>query len=207
MRGAARKPNRSLFDQLEFCFELAEPLPSADSLRAQAVALLNGLNARALAGRLRVEWNARMRSTVGRAHYERALISLNPILEKFGRAETDRTLRHELAHLLAQFRAGRTHILPHGIEWRRACRDLGIEGERVCHKLPLAVGHIAPRFVYHCMNCQQEFPRVRRIRRATACLTCCRKFAGGHYDERFRLRLANSAPRPKFSRVFTKSFR
>jgi predicted SprT family Zn-dependent metalloprotease len=40
--------------------------------------------------------------------------------------EIDRTLRHELAHLLAQFRVGRRRIAPHGPEWRIACRDLGI---------------------------------------------------------------------------------
>src|ERR1700687_2873461 len=40
--------------------------------------------------------------------------------------EIERTLRHELAHLLAQFRVGRRRIAPHGAEWRRACRDLGI---------------------------------------------------------------------------------
>ena len=202
MRGAARKQNRSLFDQLEFCFETAESLPSDASLQIRATVLLEALHARDLAGRLRVEWNARMRSTVGRANYDRSLISLNPVLQQFGRAEIDRTLRHELAHLLAQFRAGRRRILPHGIEWRTACCDLGIEGERVCHKLPLAVRHISPRFLYRCVNCQRKFPRVRRIRRATACLICCRKFARGRYDERFRLRLANSPTRSRFSGRF-----
>ena len=37
--------------------------------------------------------------------------------------EVDRTLRHELAHLLAQWRVGRRRIAPHGKEWRQACRD------------------------------------------------------------------------------------
>src|ERR1700730_17806348 len=50
--------------------------------------------------------------------------------------EIDRTLRHELAHLLAQFRAGRRRISPHGEEWRQACHDLGIGDEVRCHNLP-----------------------------------------------------------------------
>jgi predicted SprT family Zn-dependent metalloprotease len=181
------------------------PLPSADEMREEAVSLLTAVNALKLAKRLRIEWNARMHSTVGRADYRCSLILLNPALQRFGRSEIDRTLRHELAHLLAQFRTGRRRISPHGAEWRQACCDLGIEGERACHKLPVAVRHISPRFLYWCANCQREFPRVRRIRRATACLICCRKFSDGKYDERFRLHLANSSRRGSFSGVFSES--
>jgi SprT protein len=193
MPGISRRQNTSLFRQLEFCFEAQTQLtlPSADEMRHRAIDLLRELKADKLARRLRVEWNPRMRTTVGRADCSHSLISLNPALESFGFDEIDRTLRHELAHLLAQFRAGRRRIRPHGAEWRRACRGLGLDGERACHKLPLAARSIARHFLYHCRNCRREFPRVRRIRRATACLVCCRRFAKGNYDERFRLQLAN----------------
>jgi predicted SprT family Zn-dependent metalloprotease len=103
--------------------------------------------------------------------------------------EVDRTLRHELAHLLAQFRVGRRRIAPHGIEWRQACRDLGIAYEARCHNLPFASKTCAPRYVYRCPNCKETFPRVRRIRRAIACLACCRKHNSGDFDPRFRLKL------------------
>jgi predicted SprT family Zn-dependent metalloprotease len=103
--------------------------------------------------------------------------------------EVERTLRHELAHLLAQWRVGRRRIAPHGAEWRRACRDLGIADEARCHNLPFASKVLPPRFVYVCPNCKDEFPRVRRIRRAIACVACCRKHNGGDFDPRFRLRL------------------
>ncbi len=102
--------------------------------------------------------------------------------------EIDRTLRHELAHLLAQWRVARRRIAPHGAEWRQACRDLGIAGEARCHNLPFAAKVYPPRYVYRCPNCQQEFPRVRRIRRAIACLACCRAHNRGEFDARFRLR-------------------
>ena len=46
-----------------------------------------------------------------------------------------------------------------------------------------------PRYVYRCPNCKEEFPRVRRIRRAIACLACCRAHNRGEFDARFRLRL------------------
>jgi predicted SprT family Zn-dependent metalloprotease len=92
--------------------------------------------------------------------------------------------------LLAQFRAGRRRIAPHGPEWRRACCDLGIADEARCHNLPFATKVYPARFVYRCPNCRQEIPRVRRIRRAIACLACCRKHNGGDFDPRFRLRLS-----------------
>ena len=63
------------------------------------------------------------------------LISLNPRLFEHP-SEIDRTLRHELAHILAQFRVGRRKISPHGDEWQQACIDLGIADEKRCHNLP-----------------------------------------------------------------------
>jgi predicted SprT family Zn-dependent metalloprotease len=106
------------------------------------------------------------------------------------RDEIDRTLRHELAHLLAQWRVGRRRIAPHGEEWRQACRDLGIADEARCHNLPFATETYARRYIYRCPNCKAEFPRVRRIRRAMACLACCRIHNGGDFDPRFRLKLS-----------------
>jgi len=104
------------------------------------------------------------------------------------RDEIDRTLRHELAHLLAQWRVGRRRIAPHGPEWRQACVDLGIADEARCHNLPFATKSFPRRYVYVCPNCEEKFPRVRRIRRAIACLACCRKYNGGDFDDRFRLK-------------------
>ena len=164
-------------------------------LESKARNLLRELGAAKLAREIRVEWNPRLRSAAGRADFRQKLISLNPLLRDvragmaFNREEIDRTLRHELAHLLAQFRVGRRRIAPHGPEWREACRDLGIADEARCHNLPFATKAYPARFVYRCPNCRQEFPRVRRIRRAIACLACCRKHNGGDFDPRFRLRL------------------
>jgi len=197
MRNAARE--KSPFKQLEFCFETLDvfDLPPACALQERATCLLRALKAESLAARLRVDWNGRMRTTVGRADFQRSLILLNPALQKFGPAEIDRTLRHELAHLLAHSRS-RRRILPHGREWRKACRDLGIPGERAGHTLPLVGRALRRRFVYRCKSCQRHFPRVRRIRRATACLACCRRFSRGAYDERFRLHLVKGS---RFSKV------
>ena len=158
------------------------------ALESQAHALLCALGAGKLAREIRVEWNPRLKTCAGRADYREKLISLNPLLRDHG-DEIDRTLRHELAHLLAQWRVGRRRIAPHGKEWRHACRDLGIADEARCHSLPFASTSFPRRYVYRCPNCKETFPRVRRIRRAIACLACCRKHNAGNFDPRFRLKL------------------
>jgi len=192
-----------LFKQLEFIFRNTDPLTSILSLRERrttkspgegdlerkARELLRQLGAAKLAREIRVEWNPRLKTAAGRVDFREKLISLNPRLSDHGNDEIDRTLRHELAHLLAQFRVGRRRIAPHGAEWREACRDLDIADEARCHNLPFAAKAYAVRFVYRCPNCRQKFPRVRRIRRAIACLACCRKHDGGEFDPRFRLKL------------------
>jgi SprT protein len=153
--------------------------------------LLCFLGAAQIANELRVEWNSRLTTAAGRADYGQKLISLNPRLVEHP-TEIDRTLRHELAHILAQFRCGRRSIPPHGDDWRQACADLGIADEKRCHNLPFPARTHAARFLYHCPNCGQEFPRVRRMRRAVACLACCRKHNGGEFAPRFQLRLLSS---------------
>ena len=189
-----------LLRQLEFAFHtvaaslwdasrFAEPSGYRGiDLQQTARELMRANGAARIAAELRVEWNSRLKTAAGRADYRQKLISLNPRLLEHP-AEIDRTLRHELAHVLAQFRVGRRRILPHGVEWRQACRDLGITDEKRCHNLPFPARRYVARFMYRCPNCRQEFPRVRRVRRAVACLACCRTHNGGEFDARFRLRL------------------
>lgn len=151
--------------------------------------LLIAAGASRIACEVRVEWNARLKTCAGHVDYRRKLISLNPLLREHGFSEIDRTLRHELAHLLAQFHAGRRRILPHGPEWRAACHDLSIGDEKRCHNLPFPRHERVRRFVYKCPNCLLNFPRVRRTRRAIACLACCRAHNRGKFHAKFRLRL------------------
>lgn len=150
--------------------------------------LLCSLGAKRIATELHVEWNSRLKTAAGRADYREKLISLNPRLIEHPE-EIDLTLRHELAHILAQFRAGRRRISPHGTEWKQACRDLGIPGEKRCHTLPFPANRYTPRYIYRCPNCRRDFPRVRKIKRTVACLVCCRAHNGGEFDIRFRLKL------------------
>lgn len=203
--------NMPLLRQLEFVFQSTDPLTSILSLRerrttkspgeghliasgrdvdleTKARQLLCSLGAKRITTELRVEWNYRLQTAAGRADYRQKLISLNPrLMEHAG--EIDRTLRHELAHFLAQSRAGRRRISPHGPEWQQACRDLGIPGEKRCHTLPFPAKRHTPRFIYRCPNCRRDFPRVHKLKRTVACLACCRTHNRGEFDVRFRLRI------------------
>ena len=190
------KPNEPPRDQqLDFTFPSGfSPvvLGRDATLEAKAREILGALGADELAAEIHIEWNARLFSAAGRADSRRNLVSLNPRLREHDAAEIERTLRHELAHLLAQSRAGRRRISPHGTEWRKACRDLGIGDEARCHTLPFPVRQRARRFLYRCDRCGKDFPRVRRLKRTVACPECCRKFNRGKFDPTARLRLVQS---------------
>lgn len=171
-------------------------MPAADPiLTGRVQSLLNTVGAAVLAEIVQVEWNPRMRTTAGTAHPRTGRIHLNPRLLTVGQVEVERTLRHEAAHLLAHWRAGRRRIQTHGPEWRQACADLGIPGEKVTHTLPLAPRRsVAAKYFYQCPNCQLVVPRVRLFKRPTACLKCCRQCNAGQFDVRFQFRRVNPPP-------------
>lgn len=173
----------------QLLFNLSAPETRDVPLEERAREILRSIGADRLAATVIVEWDPRLRSTAGRADYRRQRVSLNPRLREHGAAEIDRTLRHELAHLLAQARAGRRRLRPHGAEWRAACRDLGIADEQRCHTLPFPTRRATRRLLYKCRSCGREFARVRPFKQRTACLPCCRAHNRGRYDARFILRL------------------
>lgn len=144
-----------------------------------------GLNE--LARKVEVCWNPRMRTTAGRAWWPDRVIELNLKLKECGQEEIWRTLKHELAHLVAYERSGRRRIDPHGQEWQTACTDLGIAGELTCHNLPFKRRKMKRNHAYACGNCLAVIHRVRPITKAVACYECCRKFNHGVYHDRFRL--------------------
>jgi SprT protein len=171
--------NQLEFAHADFC--------DSHRLEEQARSLLEKIGCAALAKFVRVRWNHRLTSTAGNANSAEGLISLNPKLAAAGSEEIDRTLRHELAHLVARANAGRRRIAPHGPEWKEACARLGLRGEKRCHDLPFPRRKLVTRHFYQCRNCATQINRVRPFRRSVACLSCCRKHSGGRFDERFKL--------------------
>lgn len=139
-----------------------------------------------LAKTLNVYWNQRLKTTAGLACYKRKAILLNPKLVEISAKEIQKTLRHELAHFIAQYRVGRKKIAPHGAEWQAACRDLEIPNETCCHNLPFKPRRLLRRHFYECQACGTVLARVQRVKKAVACLRCCRKHNGGRYHDRFR---------------------
>lgn len=146
-----------------------------------------GLYLPELARKVRVTWNPRMQTTAGRAWWPNRMIELNPKLRDCPPEELWRTLKHELAHLVAYERCGRRHIDPHGPEWRMACAELGIPNEQPFHTLPFKRRKMKRNHNYFCPHCFTTIDRVRPIRRAVACYDCCRKFNHGAYHDRFKL--------------------
>lgn len=134
-------------------------------------------------------WNSRMRITAGVAVLGRNQIWLNPALREISEEEVDRTLLHELAHLLARHRHPHCRMDPHGEEWREACHDLGIPGESRTHRLPFHARRLKRRFILCCPGCGRHHERVRRPRRPLACLHCCRAHNGGLYDGKYRFEI------------------
>jgi predicted SprT family Zn-dependent metalloprotease len=191
-----KKRNMPPVQQLELSFPTGPSLVVLGrdhELERKARELLRTLDSPELATSVEVEWNARLCSAAGRADYRRKRVSLNPRLHEHDSAEIDRTLRHELAHLLAQARAGRRRVAPHGAEWKKACRDLGIANEPRTHTLPFPIQRRSRHYLYVCPRCGKKFPRVYRIKRAIACLDCCRKFNHGKFDRKAQLRLAQES--------------
>lgn len=182
-------PRRGAPSAASFATMVLEPLTgdfTDAALELRARRLLKQVGCDELAREVKVRWNKRLRTTAGLACYNKWLVALNPRLIIFGMPEVDRTLRHELAHLLARYRMGRHRIQPHGVEWRQACLDLGLREEKRCHELPLPRRQMRPRHLYRCRHCQLEVWRVRPFRRSVACLKCCRTYNGGRYADRYR---------------------
>lgn len=186
--------------QLSFNFEMGlgtlreslktrqNPTPearSAKSLTVEARALASEVSALRTAGKVTVTWNSRLQTTAGTAEYGRCHIDLNPKLRALGEKAIDRILRHELAHLVAHERAGRRRIQPHGAEWKQACADLGIPGEKASHSLPLRTKQRQPKYAYRCPQCEEVIYRFRRMARYSACYACCKAYNNGEYHPDF----------------------
>jgi len=165
----------------------SRPAKDDGGLTAWCAEAANNLTLPDLARKVRVVWNSRMQTTAGRAWWPDRSIELNPKLRECEPEELWRTLKHELAHLIAYERCGRRHIDPHGPEWGRACAELGIPGEQPFHTLPFKRRRMKRNHAYICSNCFSTIHRVQPIRRAVACYDCCRKFNDGAYHDRYRL--------------------
>jgi predicted SprT family Zn-dependent metalloprotease len=93
--------------------------------------LATRLGARRKTRALRVVFNSRLRTAVGRADFSTCTIELNARLLDRHPEELLPTLVHELCHFVAGSRAG------HGPRWRQAVVALGYRPE-TCHRLDVS---------------------------------------------------------------------
>lgn len=151
---------------------------------------LDGLGIAPGSCNVEVLWNGRLKTTAGTACVRTMRVELNPRLHELGLEQISRTLRHELAHLVAHVRAGKraNRLQTHGPEWRRACAELGILGEAAFHDLPFERRSLARKYAYECPNCGLIAYRVRKFDRFTACFQCCKKLNRGVYHPKFQFR-------------------
>ena len=159
-----------------------------ERLTKLCVGLLRDLDLFDLKDRISVEWNTRMRSCAGRAFWPKGIIQLNPRLVGISKAEVRQTVLHELAHLIAYERNPNRSIKTHGKEWRQACVEVGIPGEKATHELALPSRVLKRQWRYECPECKKVIDRVRRYKSTVACYDCCLKETGGIYHESFRLK-------------------
>jgi len=164
---------------IQLALEFSPPRPSRrrrlpSERRTEALArLARWLARRAGAPRwrsreLRVVWNSRLRTAVGRADGGARAIELNPRLLDRHPAELVPTLAHELCHLLAGVRAG------HGPRWRELMLALGFAPDS-CHRLE--VGDLAVRrrtWTWRCTGCGETYERSHRGARRFRCGRCGR---------------------------------
>ncbi len=133
-----------------------------------------------------IAFNPLLRRLTGRITYGGKLIEISLWhFRQYGDADAVQTLEHEMLHLYL-------HVLGkpsgHNALFKEAARALGI---RVFHANPYPRNR-APRhrYVYECPACRRMVFRKRpQDRHAIACGICCRRIAGGAWDERFALKL------------------
>jgi predicted SprT family Zn-dependent metalloprotease len=83
--------------------------------------------------RITWRWNARLRTTIGRAMLDDMVLELNPLLLGRNPEEMRGVVVHELAHLVTTNRYG-FRVPPHGNEWKSLMRAAG-ESTRATHSL------------------------------------------------------------------------
>jgi len=147
---------------------------------------------------IRLSWNSRLRSSAGRFFSGSPLwrdpqgrpliperlaprIEIASYLLKQERAAeliVD-TMAHEMIHFWLWYRR---KPFGHTALFHRKLKELGASRYNT---VPQRQNY---KYIYECPRCLGRFPTRRRLSNV-ACLKCCRVFASGRFDSRFRLQL------------------
>lgn len=150
-----------------------QPLPGGDVLRQVAARCAKLWELPTMTGRVRVGYNPRLRTTLGRAALDEYRVELNVHLLREHPEQLIPTLVHELAHVAVRMRYG-SSAAPHGREFRTLMSAAGVPAETT-HNLPAAkaLRRRRRRYVYlHiCDGCGYSF-LARSVRRDCYCNGC-----------------------------------
>ena len=147
------------------------PLPTRRVLLAIAGRCAAAWEMPDLPGRIRIAYNPRLRTTLGRAVLDHRLVELNTRLLAGHPDQLVETLVHELAHLAVHIRYG--PVRPHGLQFRAMMRAVGLS-PGATHNLP--VGHLRRKrrrylYLHRCSDCGYSFI-ARTVRRNVYCVAC-----------------------------------
>lgn len=105
-------------------------------------------------------------AVAGRAYYYKHMINLNSVLlVENGQKFIDRTVAHEVAHLIA-YRVYGDKIRPHGREWASVMNTFGLEASR-CHTYDVTRARRGKSFSYSCACRKWQLTSIRHKRAQT----------------------------------------
>ncbi len=136
----------------------------------------------------RTRWARRLHYRAGDYHPASGVLRLSlPYYRRYGRGEADAILLHELCHWWL-FRQGRPHR-EDDPRFQSLLHRHGAPRRARALERPAPVWHL-----YACPHCGRRYRYRRRV--DYACGACCRRYAAGRYDPRFRLAPAEPEPHP-----------
>mgnify|MGYP003394087024 CR=1 FL=1 len=135
----------------------------------------------------RLEWNSRLSSAAGRFCPGRSQLGQKSLIEiasylkeiEQGADHVRDTMLHEMIHYWLWHKK---RPYGHTAEFRQIMRRTGAKRYNPVPKLRPVKHH------YQCPECSVVVPARRRLE-DVACAACCKKFNGGAYSRRYRLRL------------------
>lgn len=154
------------------------------------IALFSEINIRYFDGFMvlpTLQWNTRLRTSAGRffpgsrkywmIHPPRIEIASYLLEEQNSAQLVYDTLGHEMIHYWLWVR-GRPY--GHTPEFLAKMKKMGVSRYNpVPRKRPV-------KYLYHCVSCKKDFPARKKLG-PLACASCCKRFAQGKYDQRFKL--------------------
>lgn len=149
----------------------------------EAERLARKLMAEYLDGSWSFKWGDKLRSGGTTSYAPRRITLHRPFVALNERGLVEDTIRHEIAHALV----GPGHA--HGPTWKAMARRVGAV-PRASKRIGRTVGLVAPpgKYLGTCPNCGATRTRQKRTAKMfrIACVTCCKRYNGGRYSEKFK---------------------